>query len=54
MLPLPYDAKLSWPGCAFACAMRSFTDFASNVGDVSSMNGDVPISMIGAKSLTAS
>ena len=31
-VPAPADAYMIWPGCAFASAINSFTDFAGKVG----------------------
>jgi hypothetical protein len=54
VVPTPPDPKLSLPGCAFASAMSSATEWAATLGLTTSTSGEVPASPIPAKSRDAS
>ena len=49
-LPMPLEAKLSWPGRCFASAMSSIIDFTGIEGCTTSTCEDAPVSVTGAKS----
>ena len=52
VVPVPAEAKLSLPGCAFASCTSSASDFAGTAGCTTAMNGMLAISVTGAKSRT--
>ena len=52
VVPVPADAKLSLPGCAFASCTSSASDLAGTDGCTTAMNGMVAINVTGAKSRT--
>src|SRR5262245_26962376 len=54
VLPLPAEGKLSLPGCAWAYAINSFTDFTGNDGCTTTKCGTEAVSVTGAKSLITS
>ena len=54
VLPVPADAKVSWPGLALASATSSFTLFAGNEGVTASRLTAMPSGVMGLKSRTGS
>ena len=53
-VPMPDEPNVTSPLFALARAISSLTDFAGEVFGTTRMLGNVPISVIGAKSATAS
>ena len=51
---MPDEPKVTSPRLALAWAISSVTDFAGDVFGTTRMFGNVPISVIGAKSATGS
>ena len=54
MLPMPEPAKPIFPGCAFASAISSCTDFTGSEGCTTSTLGPSAIRLTGSKSFTGS
>ena len=54
MVPLPLEAKLSWPGFDFASAISSFKSLTGSMGLTTRTFGTSATWMMGAKSLIGS